>query len=55
MSENKNDPYQIYSMSGQLVKSGKFENKQADVSSLPSGIYLIRINNSDVTGKFIKR
>ncbi|WP_123861771.1 T9SS type A sorting domain-containing protein [Chryseobacterium indologenes] len=55
MSENKNDPYQIYSMSGQLVKSGKFENKQADVSSLPSGIYLIRINNSDITGKFIKR
>lgn len=42
-------------MSGQLVKTGKFENKQTDVSSLLSGAYLIRINDSDSVVKIIKK
>nr|WP_303649255.1 T9SS type A sorting domain-containing protein [Chryseobacterium edaphi] len=47
--------YQIYNASGQLVKSGKFENTQTDVSSLVSGVYLIRVNNSETVVKIIKR
>ncbi|WP_394364375.1 T9SS type A sorting domain-containing protein [Chryseobacterium carnipullorum] len=46
--------YQIYNMSGQLVKSGKFENEKTDLSSLISGAYLMRINNSEVLVKIIK-
>ncbi|KFF09578.1 hypothetical protein IX38_03545 [Chryseobacterium luteum] len=46
--------YQIYNMSGQLVKSGKFENKKTDLSALTSGIYLIRINNSEKIVKIVK-
>lgn len=46
--------YQIYNMSGQLVKSGKFENAQTDISSLVSGAYLVRINNSNDIVKVIK-
>jgi len=46
--------YQIYNVSGQLVKSGKFENTQTDVSSLVSGVYLVRINNSESIVKIIK-
>ncbi|MEJ5103497.1 T9SS type A sorting domain-containing protein [Chryseobacterium sp. MYb328] len=46
--------YQIYNMSGQLIKSGKFENEQTDLSGLISGAYLIRINNSDSIVKIIK-
>ena len=46
--------YQIYNMSGQLVKSGQFENKQTDLSSLIKGIYLIRINNNETVVKLIK-
>nr|WP_315027248.1 T9SS type A sorting domain-containing protein [uncultured Chryseobacterium sp.] len=54
-SQNKEYNYQIYNMSGQLVKSGKFENKQTDISSLTSGVYLIRINNSEAVEKIIKK
>ncbi|MCW3160418.1 T9SS type A sorting domain-containing protein [Chryseobacterium oryctis] len=46
--------YQIYNMSGQLVKSGKFENEQTDLSSLSTGAYLVRINNSETIVKIIK-
>jgi hypothetical protein len=46
--------YQVYNMSGQLVKSGKFENEQTDLSSLITGAYLIRINNSETVAKIIK-
>jgi hypothetical protein len=46
--------YQIYNLSGQLVKSGKFENDHTDLSSLISGAYLVRINNSETIVKIIK-
>ncbi|MGG5209012.1 T9SS type A sorting domain-containing protein [Chryseobacterium sp. MIQD13] len=46
--------YQIYNLSGQLVKSGKFENERTDLSSLISGAYLVRINNSETIVKIIK-
>lgn len=47
--------FQIYSLSGQLIKEGKFENKQTDVSSLISGAYLVRINNAETFVKIIKQ
>jgi len=47
--------YQIYNASGQLVKYGKFENSQTDVSSLAQGIYLVRINNSNTVVKILKK
>ncbi|MFY1045128.1 T9SS type A sorting domain-containing protein [Chryseobacterium sp. GP-SGM7] len=47
--------YQIYNMTGQIVKSGKFENNFADVSNLVNGIYLVRINNSETVVKIIKK
>ncbi|SIP93456.1 Por secretion system C-terminal sorting domain-containing protein [Chryseobacterium sp. RU37D] len=46
--------YQIYSLSGQLVKSGKFEDGTTDLSSLISGTYLLRINDSKEVVKIIK-
>ncbi|WP_313093461.1 T9SS type A sorting domain-containing protein [Chryseobacterium flavum] len=53
--ENKNYNYEIYNMTGQLLKSGQFKNKQINVSSLVPGAYLIRINNSEVIEKVIKQ
>ncbi len=50
----QNYHYQIYNMSGQLVRSGEFINEQTDLSSLTEGFYLIRINNSDNITKIIK-
>lgn len=47
--------YQLYNMSGQLIRSGKFENRKTDLSSLTSGVYLIRINNSEKLVKLIKQ
>lgn len=53
--DSKDYYYQIYNMSGQLVKSGKFENKQTNVSSLVSGAYLVRVNDSEAVVKIIKK
>lgn len=47
--------YQIYNVSGQIVRSGKFENGKTDVSMLSSGVYLVRINNSEEIVKIIKQ
>ena len=52
--QDRDYSYQIYNLSGQLVKSGKFENGKTNVSSLTSGVYLIRINNSEAVMKIIK-
>uniref|UniRef100_A0AAU6WPH0 T9SS type A sorting domain-containing protein n=1 Tax=Chryseobacterium endophyticum TaxID=1854762 RepID=A0AAU6WPH0_9FLAO len=46
--------YQVYNMSGQLVKSGKFENNKTDLSNLATGAYLLRINDSNEIVKIIK-
>ncbi|UKB83617.1 T9SS type A sorting domain-containing protein [Chryseobacterium sp. MEBOG06] len=53
--EDKDYSYQLYNALGQLVDSGEFEDDHIDVSSLISGVYLIRINNSEATLKIIKR
>ena len=53
--QGKDYYYQMYNASGQLVKSGKFENGKINVSSLISGVYLIRINNSQAVVKVIKQ
>lgn len=54
-TENKDGYYyQVYNMSGQLVKSGKFENGKTNLSSLISGAYLLRINDSKEIVKIIK-
>lgn len=54
-NDTKDYYYEVYNMSGQLVKKGKFENKQTDVSALVSGAYLVRINDSDTVVKIIKK
>lgn len=54
-TENKEYNFQIFNALGQLVKSGKFINNQTDLSSLNTGVYLIRINNSEAMVKIIKR
>lgn len=53
-TENGKYFYQIYNLSGQLVQSGQFVNDEAYLSSLSSGVYLVRINNSDIVVKIIK-
>ncbi|KMQ65983.1 hypothetical protein ACM39_15800 [Chryseobacterium sp. FH2] len=52
--EEKGYFYQVYNMSGQVVKSGEFKNGQTDLSSLVPGVYLIRVN-SEIIGKIIKQ
>lgn len=54
-TDTKDYFYQIYSASGQVVKSGKFENTKTNVSSLVSGVYLVRINKSETIVKIIKK
>lgn len=53
--DDKDYFYQIYNMSGQFVRKGKFTNKQTNVSTLISGAYLIRINDSEAVVKIIKK
>ncbi|MCY0969876.1 T9SS type A sorting domain-containing protein [Chryseobacterium wangxinyae] len=54
-ADDKDYYYQIYNASGQMVKSGKFENTKSDVSSLVQGFYLVRINNSESVVKILKK
>ncbi len=54
-TDSKEYYYQIYNMAGQLVKESKFNDKQTDISQLPTGIYLVRINNSEKVVKIIKQ
>ncbi|VXC38384.1 MULTISPECIES: PKD domain-containing protein [Chryseobacterium] len=54
-NDSKDYYYQIYNMSGQMVKKGKFENKQTNVSDLITGAYLVRINDSQAVVKIIKK
>lgn len=55
---NNNDKktyyYQIYNMLGQKIHEGKFENNKTDISSLSTGIYFIRLNDSEQIIKIIK-
>ncbi|WP_312766687.1 T9SS type A sorting domain-containing protein [Epilithonimonas sp.] len=53
--DDKEYYFQIYNMSGQLVKEGKFNNRRTDMSDLSTGIYLLRINNSESVIKIIKQ
>ena len=44
----------IYSLSGQLLKTGSFDtNQDIDVSGFAKGIYLVQVD--DVTLKFVKK
>jgi hypothetical protein len=54
-TENKEYDYEIFNALGQLVKSGQFINNQTDLSSLSTGVYVIRINDSEAVVKIIKR
>ncbi len=55
---NANDKdyfYQIYNASGQLVKKGKFENRETDLTNLPTGVYILRINDAETVVKIVKQ
>lgn len=54
-AENKIYRYQIYSISGQRVQAGTFEDGKIDVSNLISGAYMVIINNSEAVIKIIKK
>ncbi|MBE4951254.1 T9SS type A sorting domain-containing protein [Chryseobacterium culicis] len=53
-TEDKTYRYQIYSVSGQRVQAGKFEDGKINVSGLVSGEYMVIINNSEAVIKIIK-
>ncbi|WP_312074725.1 T9SS type A sorting domain-containing protein [Chryseobacterium sp.] len=52
---NKDYYFQIYNASGQLVRKGKFENSRTNISDLTKGFYLIRINDSELVVKIMKK
>ena len=54
-TDNKDYYYQIYNMSGQMIKEGRFINKQTNLSELSSGVYLVRVNDSNEIVKIIKK
>ena len=38
-----------------MVKAHKFVNKKTNISTLPAGAYLVRINNAESVVKIIKQ
>ncbi len=53
----QNADYKVFSIEGKLVKSGKAETSQINLSSLNSGMYLLQLTsgNTTETKKIIKR
>jgi len=57
-SLTNNEKLQIYNLTGRMVKEIELQNliQQVDISDLPKGIYLVRLNNSpNLTSKFTKQ
>ena len=50
---------EIYSVAGALIQHRKYTNNTSkvaiDVSPLPTGMYVIKVNNQNIVGKFIKK
>ena len=50
---NKDQPYEILSIDGKLIKAGKYSStKTIEVQALPKGVYLLKVSNQNL--KFIK-
>ena len=50
---NKDQPYEILSIDGKLIKTGKYSStKTIEVQALPKGVYLLKVSNQNL--KFIK-
>ena len=50
---NKDQPYEILSIDGKLIKAGKYSStKTIDVQALPKGVYFLKVSNQNL--KFIK-
>jgi hypothetical protein len=49
--------YSLFSIDGKLIKSGKLENPQVNVSNIQQGIYLLQLSaeGKTITKKFIKK
>lgn len=54
INTEKEMKYKIYDMSGILVKSGRFEDNQINVSDIKQGVYIIQLDN-EMTFKMIKQ
>jgi hypothetical protein len=48
--------FNVYSIHGKLIQSGKFESNQVDLSALEMGLYLldVKINEEWIRYKIIK-
>lgn len=50
---NKDQPYEILSIDGKLIKAGKYSStKTIEVQALPKGVYFLKVSNQNL--KFIK-
>lgn len=49
--------YRIFSLSGEVLKSGNITNNQVEITSLNSGVYLLEVYNAEASKKlkFIKK
>jgi hypothetical protein len=53
-SQNNITQYEIYSIQGQTIQSGHIENNSLNISSLSSGLYLIRVSDDQGRSKVLK-
>ncbi len=49
--------YTLFALDGRTIEKGKLNNQEINVATLPSGVYLLRLQTEDKTAvrKFIKR
>lgn len=57
MFDNRSVSFKIYNLMGQSLKTGKLDQQQVNVSDLPSGLYVLEVNDGQkaITRKFAKK
>ncbi|MCD9856814.1 T9SS type A sorting domain-containing protein [Epilithonimonas sp. JDS] len=54
-SDVQNSRFIIFDMAGSIVKEGYFDNAKINIANLPSGIYMLTLENSPKALKIIKK
>lgn len=54
-NERHEAAFKIYDAAGGIVKQGHFENSKINIANLPSGVYMLTVENSQKAFKIIKK
>ncbi|MNK45749.1 hypothetical protein D3C87_645190 [compost metagenome] len=54
-NDRQDSGFVIYNVAGNIVKQGRFRNNSINIANLPTGVYMLTIDNSQKAFKIIKK